>query len=154
LTFKDESDEAEDSEERAYLKLIKEEREFEENLEDDEHQEGSYDSELENDFFGKKDTELNTKLGNRINSDDEGDNQIDSKAGARKKFNPADFRENLPEDVNRALIHMQRFKPAEGVEFRQYDQFGFSLDPDNELRKYLAVDGDDEGFEYLPPSEE
>ena len=47
---------------------------------------------------------------------------------------------------------------AEGVEFVKYDKYGFKIstdiDPKDDIRQFLAKEGDDVGFEYIPPNDE
>ena len=86
-----------------------------------EDEEKSYDSELEEEFFGKKDPEANGRL-EREKEKKAQLEQIDSS----KKYNPSDFAEKL-DDINTELRRAQRFKPASGVEFVQYDRFGYRI---------------------------
>ena len=48
------------------------------------------------------------------------------------------------EDANRALAKAQHFKPAEGVKFVRYDQYGVPMDPDAETgfdyQKHIATE--------------
>ena len=60
MKFKDEEENPYDSEEKDYDKNLKAEEEFE-----NEEVENSYDSELEEEFFGKKDPEGNEQRGDR-----------------------------------------------------------------------------------------
>ena len=52
------------------------------------------------------------------------------------------------------------YKPAEGVSFVKYDVFGNPIDsepkPENkdDIRNYLAKEGDDAGFTYVAPNDE
>ena len=68
-------------------------------------------------------------------------------------YNPNDFKDSIPADMNRELTKFStQFKPIDGVEYKQYDKYGF--DKDDELSKFIAWEGDNDGFEYIPPSEE
>lgn len=73
--------------------------------EEHEHLEGSYDSELEEEFFGKKDKDLNLKLNNRKGQEEPA------------TFNKEDFKDQLvDEDVNKALRTQYKvLKPTDGV---------------------------------------
>jgi hypothetical protein len=48
------------------------------------------------------------------------------------------------EDANRVLAKAQHFKPAEGVKFVRYDQYGVPIDPDAETgfdyQKHIATE--------------
>jgi len=122
-----------------------EEKEYQE----DEKSNASYDSELEAEFFGKKDPEKNIAENNRREPE-----QIDS--SKKGGFSQDDFKDQI-EDVNRTLKQFKVMKPADGVEFVQYDQYGLPIkDGDKDgLRAVLAADdGDDKGFEYVAPTGE
>ena len=141
-----------DSEEKEYDENEKAEVKFQEGLDDSEAEENTYDSEFEEEFFGKKDPDLNKQLKNRKGSDEASDDQIDS-SKQKQIYNPKDFKVSIQEDLNRELLKYQNlYKPSTGVEFKQYDRFGF--DKNDELTQYLARDGDEAGFEYIPASEE
>ena len=114
-----------------------------------EEEEKSYDSELEEEFFGKKDPEANGRLEKEKKAQLE---QIDSS----KKFNPSDFQSKLEEDVNTELKKAQRFKPATGVEFVQYDRFGYKIGQkeDEEVRKFIANEHDNNGFTFTAANDE
>lgn len=147
LDFKEEN--PYDSEEREYKENEEAERKMEEEQEGSEL-ENTYDSEFEAEFFGEKNPELNKQLQNRRDSDEssDGEDQIDSK---KQVFNPEDFKDKI-EDVNMNLRQFQQFKPADGVDFKQYDRFGFEINDQN--KEFITRDGDEVGFEYIPASEE
>jgi len=67
----------------------------------------------------------------------------------KSKFNIEDFKE----DINYNAKLYKVMKPAEGVSFVQYDQFGLPIG-DQELDRAIARDGDDVGFEYIAPNQE
>lgn len=62
--------------------------------------------------------------------------------------------------MNQVIKSFTKFKPAEGVEFTQYDRYGFPMKADgnydvNDYRRYLAKDdGDNDGFEFVAPPDE
>jgi len=90
--------------------------------------------------------------------DDTDHDQIDSGSKPKQAFNIKEFTEGIT-DVNRDLRHFSGLKAAEGVTFVAYDQYGFKIDPESkgdkeDIRKYLAKEGDDVGFEYVPPNDE
>ena len=152
-----------DSEEKEYDQAVATEIKV---GQDDDIISNSYDSEFEAEFFGKKDPELNRKLGNRsFDKDAEGsdsDDQIDSSTTKNKKkqekFDINNFTDDL--DLNKDLKKFEAFKPAEGVSFVKYDILGnpitSELKPENkdDIRNYLAKDGDDAGFTYVAPNDE
>jgi hypothetical protein len=49
-------------------------------------------------------------------------------------------------------------KIAEGIDFVHYDKYGFEIkhdvDPKDDIRQFLAKEGDNVGFEYVAPNEE
>jgi len=49
-------------------------------------------------------------------------------------------------------------KFGEGIDFVKYDKYGFEIkenvDPKDDIRQYLAKEGDNVGFEYVAPNEE
>jgi hypothetical protein len=49
-------------------------------------------------------------------------------------------------------------KIADGIDFVAYDKYGFeikeNIDPKDDIRQYLAKEGDNVGFDYVAPSEE
>lgn len=49
-------------------------------------------------------------------------------------------------------------KIADGIDFVKYDKYGFeikeNIDPKDDIRQYLAKEGDDVGFEYVAPNDE
>ena len=143
LDFKSEDENPYDSEEKEY------EKDHEESV-----GEASYDSELEAEFFGKKDKERNLAENNRHEPQPAQPDQIDSKP--QTGFSQDDFKDQI-EDVNRTLRQFKVMKAADGVDFVQYDQYGLPIkDGDKDgLRAVLATDdGDDKGFEYVAPNQE
>ena len=120
-------------------------------MEGSEEEEKSYDSELEEDFFGKKDPEANGRL------DKEKEKVQLEQIDSSKKFNPSDFESKLvDENVNTELQRAQRFKPATGVEFVQYDRFGYKIGQkeDEEVRKFIANEHDNNGFTFTAANDE
>lgn len=155
MQFKEEENENPyDSDEQEYRAAQEAEQEYEDDLDSDEEAK-SYDSELEADFFGKKDPEANGRLEKEAKEAKAAERearaekeQIDSS----KKFNPKDFDEKL-EDV---LKKAQRYRPAAGVEFVQYDRFGYKMGQkdDEEVRKYIANENDNNGFSFTAANDE
>lgn len=114
-----------DSEEKEYDEDQKAEKKYQQELDGSEAEENSYDSEFEQEFFGKKDPELNKQLKNRRGSGEESDDQIDS-TQLKQKYDPKDFNVSIQEDVGRELMKYQNlYKASAGVEFKEYDRFGF-----------------------------
>ena len=120
-----------DSDEQDYLEAQEREEQYHKDMESEEEEQKSYDSELEADFFGKKDPDANGRGEKEakatVEAGDEGrDYEINEKfkiESSSKKYNPSDFDEKL-EDV---LKKAQRYRPASGVEFVQYDRFGYKI---------------------------
>lgn len=86
---------------------------------------------------------------------DSDDNQIKKKP---EKFDANDFKDNLAGDVNTDLKRFENMKIAEGIDFVHYDKYGFEIkdgvDPKDDIRQFLAKEGDNVGFEYVAPNDE
>ena len=91
LEYKSDEENPYDSEEREYDQMVNHDEPSDE--EDEDH--NTYDSELEEEFFGKKDPDLNKQLNNKREKTE--NDQIDS--SSKPKFNPNDFRDKI-DDVN------------------------------------------------------
>lgn len=155
LVLKDETVNPYDSDEQEYLAAAEAEAEYQKDVDGSEEEEQkSYDSELEEEFFGKKDPEANGRLEKEEKEKKAliKEEQIDS---SNKAFNPSDFAEKL-EDVNTELRRAQRFKPASGVDFIQYDRFGYKIGQkeDEEVRQFIANEQDTNGFSYTAANDE
>lgn len=184
----------EDSEERYLNRATKAElrkrRELEENGGEEGLFDGSYDSEGEDELFGRPKKQKGEKKvedagkAKKEDKEENGEQKEEPKSEAEavpkepksrkgvQVLDLNDFTEPL-EDVNAALKKARLYKPADGVQYREYDYLGFGGDEpaktagdgkqkdakggrsaEEDWRQYVAKEGDDAGFEFIAAPEE